>query len=179
MHAANRVKVSLANPAINTGEAAGDTYASIRNLIGSRFADELTGNGSRNALTGAAGADALTGGPDSDQFRYKTLRDSPPGAGRDKIADFNAGGAASAVDYLDLRAIDAKTGPGNQRFTFIDTPFTQTRGELRVQKSGTSAIVMGDVDGDGAADFEIELLNFPDLSKLTAIDFLGADRRGP
>ena len=64
------------------------------------------------------------------------------------------------------RCIDAKTGPGNQRFTFIGTAaFTNIKGELRVEQSGTSAIVMGDVDGDGAADFEIELPNFADLRR--------------
>jgi hypothetical protein len=176
LHAAARVKVSLANPAINTGEAAGDTYVSIQNLIGSRFADELTGDGATNRLTGAAGADLLTGGPGGDHFRYDAVSDSPPGPGRDKIAGFNAGSPATAVDYINLAEIDARTGPGNQNFTFIDTPFTHTKGELRVQLSGTSVIVMGDVNGDGAADLEIELLNFKNLSTLTAIDFIGVIR---
>jgi hypothetical protein len=57
------------------------------------------------------------------------------------------------------------------RRTFIDTPFTNTKGELRVRKAGTSALVEGDVNGDGIADFQIELLNFTDLSRLSAIDF--------
>jgi hypothetical protein len=40
-----------------------------------------------------------------------------------------------------------------------------------VQSAGSKAVVMGDVNGDGSADFEIELSNFTDLSKLTEIDF--------
>jgi serralysin len=176
LHARARVEVSLANPAINAGEAAGDTFGSIKHLTGSRFADELTGDGSTNRLTGAAGPDLLTGGPGSDRFYYNALRDSPPGPGRrDKIADFNAGGPAYAADYINIVAIDAETGPGNQAFTFIGTAaFTGAKGELRLQKSGTSAIVKGDVDGDAAPDFEIELLNFPNLARLTEIDFFGA-----
>ena len=76
------------------------------------------------------------------------------------------------MDQIDLSAIDAETGPGNQAFTFIGTAsFSKTQGELRVEQAGSSAIVMGDVNGDGAADFKIELLNFTDLSTLTASDF--------
>jgi len=100
------------------------------------------------------------------------VSDSPPGNGRDQVTDFNAGDAASSVDKINLRVIDARTGPGNDAFSFIGTAaFSNTKGELRVEQAGTSAIVMGDVDGDGTADFEIELLNFSDLSALTAIDF--------
>ena len=98
---------------------------------------------------------------------------SPPGAGRDKITDFDAGTAATSVDKIDVSAIDAQTGPGNQTFTFIGTaPFSNTKGQLRVQKAGSTAIVEGDVNGDGAADFAVTLLNFTNLSTLTAIDFV-------
>ena len=59
--------------------------------------------------------------------------DSPSGAGRDQITDFDAGAAASSVDKIDLSAIDAQTGPGNQAFTWIGkAAFTHTKGELRV-----------------------------------------------
>jgi hypothetical protein len=77
------------------------------------------------------------------------------------------------VDQIDLSAIDAETGPGNQAFTFIGTAlFSNTKGQLRVQKAGSTAIVQGDVNGDGAADFAVTLLNFTNLSTLTAIDFV-------
>jgi serralysin len=76
------------------------------------------------------------------------------------------------VDIVNLRAVDAQVGPGNQRFNFIGTaPFSSIAGELRVKKSGSSAIIQGDVDGDSNADLEIELLNFTTLSTLTEIDF--------
>ena len=163
---------TVANPAINSGDAAGDSYVSIRRLTDSRFADTLTGNDLNNRLTGNAGADVLTGGAGRDRFAFNTITDSPPGAARDKITDFDAGTAATVVDQIDLSAIDAETGPGNQAFTFIGTAaFTHTRGELRVRNAGTSAIVAGDKNGDGAADFEIELLNFKPAT-LRASDFV-------
>ena len=99
--------------------------------------------------------------------------DSPSGAGRDQITDFDAGTNASSMDIIDLSAIDAQTGPGNQAFTWIGkAAFTHTKGELRVERAGSSAIVMGDVNGDAAVDFKIELQNFTALSTLTASDFM-------
>ncbi|MCV9965251.1 M10 family metallopeptidase C-terminal domain-containing protein [Pararhizobium sp. BT-229] len=53
--------VSLFNPAINTGDAAGDTYNSIENLTGTDFDDGLNGNLSANIIRGLDGDDGLKG----------------------------------------------------------------------------------------------------------------------
>jgi microcystin-dependent protein len=55
------VTVNLATGTGSGGDAQGDTLTSIEHLIGSTFADVLTGNGSSNILTGGAGADVLEG----------------------------------------------------------------------------------------------------------------------
>lgn len=69
------VIVDLQTPAANTGEAAGDTFFSIENLIGSSHNDALRGDAAGNALygqdgvdilMGRAGADWLFGGEDKD-----------------------------------------------------------------------------------------------------------------
>jgi serralysin len=70
------VTVSLANPALNTGEARGDTFISIERLRGGRFNDALTGNSRDNILEGVAGADILDGRGGFDFARYKS---SPTG----------------------------------------------------------------------------------------------------
>src|SRR5262245_19463966 len=57
LHPATRVRASLANPAMNTGDAAGESYATVENLTGSHFADRLTGNENANRLTGGLGPD--------------------------------------------------------------------------------------------------------------------------
>ncbi|WP_210168668.1 calcium-binding protein, partial [Methylobacterium sp. Leaf108] len=54
--------ISLADQSVNTGEATGDTYVEVENLIGSGFADQITGDASDNRLEGGAGADTLSGG---------------------------------------------------------------------------------------------------------------------
>src|SRR5262249_39981104 len=51
------VIASLGDPGINTGDAAGDTYFSIQNLVGSAYNDSLYGNDGPNALSGGGGND--------------------------------------------------------------------------------------------------------------------------
>ena len=59
--ATNGVVASLANSAINTGDATGDSYIFIEGLAGSTFDDTLEGNDSGNSLEGGAGNDRLIG----------------------------------------------------------------------------------------------------------------------
>ncbi len=188
-HAGSGLLANLTNPGVNTGDAAGDTYTSVENLTGSKFADTLTGNGLANTITGLAGADtllggrgadrlvggpgkdAMNGGPGSDIFAFDKPSESVANGARDTITGFNAGSAGTSVDRIDLRKIDAKTGvAGNQAFTF--GPFNGTKGRLRARLVGTTTIVAGDVNGDNIADFQIGLLNFTNLANITAIDFL-------
>ncbi len=60
------VVVSLVSPFINSGDAAGDTYSSIEVLVGSSFADNLTGDAGNNVLEGLNGDDTLNGGAGED-----------------------------------------------------------------------------------------------------------------
>ncbi len=173
LHAAGAVAAKLANPGANTGEAARDIYVSIENLIGSRFSDVLAGNSLVNRITGGPGADTMVGGNGRDIFVYGTLGDSPGGTGRDKITDFDAGTVTTFVDRIDLRAIDAAKGPGNQAFNYIGSaPFTNTPGELRAFQSGNSVIVEGNVNADPTAEIQVELRNFNNLAGLDRGDFV-------
>ncbi|WP_137156315.1 calcium-binding protein [Rhizobium sp. FKL33] len=74
--AAKGVTADLSDAAHNSGEAKGDRYSAIEGLIGSAFADILTGNGGRNTLEGRAGNDRLEGGAGADTLIG--------GAGRDR-----------------------------------------------------------------------------------------------
>jgi Ca2+-binding RTX toxin-like protein len=191
-HAGAGIIANLAEPGGNTGDAAGDTYLSIENLTGSRFADTIDGSGGANILNGGKGPDTLTGGGGNDRlvgglgtdvetggtgndvFIFNKWGESPTGTARDKITDFDAGASDTSVDRIDLRPIDARTNvAGNQAFTFIGTgAFTGISGQLRIALSGTTTIVSGDINGDMTADFQIGLVNFTNVAALTSIDFL-------
>ncbi len=164
------VRVNLASGKGKFGDAEGDTYTGVEDVTGSAFADTLTGNGLANRLdggdgadilTGGGGADMLLGGLGADQFRFNSAAEIGSGINRDQILDFDAGGAGSAVDLIDLSGIDAiaRTRNRDDAFTYIGAAaFTGRAGQLRVEINSTGeATVFGDVDGDGVADFELAI----------------------
>ena len=117
--------------------------------------DILDGGIGDDILVGGLGKDFMSGGGSIDTFAYKTLADSKKGASRDVITDFSV-----ANDTIDLDALDAKKGGGNQDFKFIgQRAFHHKAGELhfKIDAAHDRTIIQGDVNGDGRADFEIEL----------------------
>ena len=135
-------------------------------LSGEAGNDTLNGGSQNDSLQGGQGKDRLIGGSGADAFVFKSLGDSTTAlAQRDTITDFTS----AQGDKIDLAAIDAEAGlAGNQAFHFITTGFTGDKGELRAKVSGSNLIVMGDTNGDGAADFAILLLG---VASVTAADF--------
>ncbi len=64
--AAAGVTANLANAALNLGEAVGDIFSSIENILGSAYSDILTGDGQSNTIFGGAGNDVLDGDSGAD-----------------------------------------------------------------------------------------------------------------
>ena len=60
--------MDLVNPANNAGEAVGDEYIAIEEVIGSNFDDVLTGDVRDNLLVGLSGSDTLNGGEGNDSL---------------------------------------------------------------------------------------------------------------
>jgi trimeric autotransporter adhesin len=120
-------------------------------LFGNAGDDYLDGGAGEDTLIGGPGVDFLTGGSEGDIFRFGP-GDTGLGWDADRITDFT-----HIVDRVDLRNIDANIGiAGDQAFTYIGTAaFSFTAGELRYDFNGIDTWLQGDVDGDGAADFEI------------------------
>jgi Ca2+-binding RTX toxin-like protein len=156
------------------GDAQGDTLTGIEQVMGSGFADTMTGDAGVNALwglagddvlTGGGGADVLKGGAGADTFRYVATGDSTlVAAGRDTITDFATG------DHIDLSAIDANgAGPGDAAFTFGTGAFTAA-GQIRVLDFGAGRYgVYLETTGNNVED---ALITVYSDHALTAADFV-------
>ena len=114
--------------------------------------DMIQGSLGNDTIYGNGGADGLNGASGADTFAYTNISESTTAA-PDFLSDF------SADDFIDLAAIDADTTTGgDQAFTFIGAAaFSNTPGELRVIIQPGPYVIQGDVDGDGVADFSINI----------------------
>lgn len=147
----------------------GMTLAGISAIDGKGGNDTILGSLSADRIVGGTGRDTLTGGAGADMFVFgKTLETGKTQASADVITDFSA----AEGDLIDLSGIDAiSTGRGsNDAFSFIGTEaFTRVAGQLRYETAGDDLFVSGDTNGDGRADFLIQLNA---INSLNASDFL-------
>ena len=117
--------------------------------------DRLEGGAGDDILIGATGADTLLGGAGLDRFIFGTLNDfGVAGGAREIIADF-----VSGQDRIQFIGIDANAGvAGDQAFAMINTAaFSNVAGQLRYFTEGANTVMEGDVNGDGVADFQLQL----------------------
>ncbi|MEW9617774.1 cadherin domain-containing protein [Shinella sp. S4-D37] len=125
-------------------------------LYGGTGSDALYGGAGNDRLVGGSGADQLSGGAGKDMFVFNSVSDSSVKAsGRDTIFDFDGKGG----DRIDLSGF-------GQSFSFVGTDgFSGKAGELRYDKTASDTFVYGDVDGDGKADFAIQIASSTTLLK--------------
>ena len=117
-------------------------------LFGSGGDDHLEGRGGNDTLDGGSGNDVLRGGDGADVFQWTSI------GGNDRILDFVRG-----TDRIDLSQLDAVAGSaGDQAFAFIGaSAFSNVAGQLRSYSEDGIGFLAGDTDGNGIADFVIDL----------------------
>jgi Ca2+-binding RTX toxin-like protein len=141
------------------GGASGWTVTNAGNatavsLVGSAGNDSLTGGNGADTISGGLGADVLRGRNGADSFVFG----SAAAANGDTITDF----IASRGDRLDVRPIDTDAAAGDQGFSYIGgAAFSLgVTGQLRF----AGGLLEGDVNGDGVADFQVQLTGVTTLS---------------
>ncbi|WP_425414879.1 hypothetical protein [Rubellimicrobium mesophilum] len=118
--------------------------------------DRLLGGDGRDDLLGGRGKDVLNGGNGADDFIFTGLRDSGPTKARlDIIKGFER------KDDIDLHAIDAIKGRGNQAFE-LDRDGSFSAGEIRHTDTKAGILIELNVDNDAKAEMAILLRGFHD-----------------
>ena len=126
-------------------------------LTGTDGSDRLTGGSGDDTLIGGLGRDTLIGGAGADTFVFTSAAESKMGpTERDLIAGWET------IDTLDLSAMDASTSQaGHQSLAFVGFDpvgdWNVGAGQVKYSHVGGNTYVVGDVTGDGRADFNIEI----------------------
>lgn len=150
-----------------SGSALADTIfgtGTADDITGGDGNDVLDGSGGADYLYAALGADLMTGGLGTDRFDFDAVVEigKKPGL-RDIIADFADG------DIIDLSTIDANgLKKGDKAFKFLKKEganFTDKAGQLAWDQKKGVTLVQGDIDGNGKADFRLELTGLVALDK--------------
>jgi Ca2+-binding RTX toxin-like protein len=147
------VIASLANSAVNTGDAAGDTYLSIENLTGSSFNDGLNGDNAANVINGGAGEDTfksyggndtLTGGAGDDNFVFNTAPNSATNF--DLITDFSVADDTISLDDFIFTALT----PGLLAASAFHIGAAAADASDRIIYNSATGNLAYDADGTGA-----------------------------
>jgi len=160
------------------------TVFGFEDILGTPYADALTGNALANSflggggadmllggegadtLTGGTQADVLYGGKGADVFVFSAAADSMMTA-RDTIKDFEKG-----LDVIYLAPIDAVLGGLDNAFRFIGTQaFSANGAEVRYQRVEASGTTLIEVRLGGSVKDDLQIV-LTGLFDLTAASFV-------
>lgn len=128
-------------------------------IAGGAGNDALFGGSGNDVLIGGAGVDYLHGGSGSDRFVFEHGSDSSAAGSWDRISDFTQG-----KDKIDLSALLGRDFAWGAKSSMADG--------VSFSNGGSSTFVHADLNGDGIADFKVELQNTRGL-ELREDDFIG------
>jgi hypothetical protein len=130
------IVVDLSNTANNTGDAFGDTYASIEGVIGGSGGDTLRGDSLANALRGLGGNDTIDGAGGRDTAEY-TLASTGATWNRNTNGTWTVNAGTQGADSLTNVEFLSFT----DRTVFLDRAFRTFSGD------GTSNVLFRRNDG--------------------------------
>ncbi len=171
------VVVSLLNASINSGEADGDTFNSIENLLGSNFNDQLYGNSSKNVINGGSGNDliksydgndTLTGGTGNDRFYFTTALNAS--TNMDLITDFSVTDDLIGLDNAIFTAIGPVGTLAVAAFK-ANTSGVATDASDRIIYETDTGELLYDADGNGSGA-SIQFAKLAAGLGLTNLDFV-------
>jgi Ca2+-binding RTX toxin-like protein len=167
---------AIASPAASASDRAATIKGTERQdtINGTGGNDVIRANGGADVVCASSGDDIIVGGGDkdwvsgqggNDVFVFTALSDSLPGKdNRDIVCDW---GKLNGVgqDTIDLYQIDADSSTsGDQAFRWIGSnAFSRKTSELRSTFDGENTIIEADVNGDGAADLQIQIVGHATL----------------
>ena len=165
---------NLAGLTSMTGLPFVDGGAGNDTLTGSKFVDHLLGGDGNDTMSAGAGIDELegglgrdtmTGGADGDRFDFDNVKEIGKKKGLlDLIVDWGDG------DTIDLSSIDAngaKKGDKDFKFLKKEGAAFKKAGQVGFDQKKGNTFVQGDINGDGKADFKLQVAG--------TIDFVKAD----
>jgi ELWxxDGT repeat protein len=107
------INLSVATPQA-TGGSGTDTVSNFESLLGSAFADQLTGTSGTNVIDGGAGADTLNGGGGNDTYYVDDAGDMiVDSAGNDTVYSTMSFTLGSGLENLILQGSANINGTGN------------------------------------------------------------------
>jgi len=145
---------TLASAGATGGDAAGDKFDSIENVIGSSGNDNITGSAGDNAIAGGAGNDTITGGAGNDTAVF---------AG--KFADYTI----TATTVTDNNAADGNEGTdtlsGVEFVRFADVTIALGVDPTRGPILGAPQMADQAVNDGAVFSYQIPLTSFIDLDR--------------
>ena len=136
------------------------SFSTGLNITGNALDQRIIGDAGAITLTGLGGRDLILGGAGVDIIRLTAAGDSTVSyAGRDWWSNWSQ----APGDRIDVSAMQV-----GQALIGIAT-FSNVAGQIRYQPLGYYSTVFGDLNGDGSADWAVEIGG---VAVLTSADFI-------